>query len=170
MDRQWWHTRKQRGASVMSTVTTKAPVSQNIFATIPKHNSCASSLLFSLLFLLWAHCDSLKNHISAQEEPFLLYLFCKLPITLLGSEYNELTGIIRTLLFPSQTTKPSTFLAGKCPWGFNVGFTWVQIVEVQALDEHYGWKIVQLFCSINKKTQPRGICSLNRACQSSHIL
>lgn len=103
----------------------------------------------------YSYCDCTVIHL---EITFLLrkshffFTYSANCLSLLGSEYNELTEIIRTLLFPVQATKPSSLLAGKYSWGFNVGFTWVQIVEVQALSEHYGWTTVQLFSS--KKKMP----------------
>lgn len=109
-------------------------------------------ILMPCLFssVCYSYCDCTAIHL---EITFLLrkshffFTYSANCLSLLGSEYNELTEIIRTLLFPAQTTKPSSLLAGKYSWGFNVGFTWVQIVEVQALSEHYGWTTVQLFCS-----------------------
>lgn len=111
----------------------------------------------------------LKITFLLRKSHFFLYLFCKQPITLLGSEYCELTEIIRTLLLPAmkELGKVSTLHVSKYPWGFSVSFTWVQIVEVQALDAHYGWKTVQLFCSKNKKHSHRG--SAHRTGHANHL-
>lgn len=100
-------TRKQRGASILVNDHYQTYLKIQYFAHNTNRNSSAWSL-FSMLFLLWLHCDQLQNYISAENEPFL-YLFCKLTITLLGCEYNESTGIIRTLHFPAKTS-PSLFL------------------------------------------------------------
>lgn len=66
------------------------------------------------------------------------------------------------IAFCSKNNKPSVLIVSKYLWGFKVGFAWVQIVEVNALNEHYGWKTIQLFCSKTQKTWPQGICPLNR--------
>lgn len=139
----------------MSTVTTEAHIAQNIFATMPNHNFCALPPQLAFLTVI-ALRFTWKLHYCWGGDIFSLLV--PQTITLVGSEYCKLTEIIRTLLFPAvkELEKVSTLHASKYPWGFNMGFTWVQIVEVQALDAHYGWKTAQPFCSKNKKHGHRG--------------